>query len=156
MPKYPEFKSKPIVGLEEGDWDKWSMKRISNLENLSNITPEDIKRRSKKASESLKGHEVSKEARAKIGAARKGKPISQEVKDKISETLSGKNTGSENSNYGSGKLYKELLSGFVGHACDHCQEFGINTSYLVDRYLGKVKIKGKHKGRCWVEVASQD
>jgi hypothetical protein len=77
----------------------------------------------------------------------RGRSKSEKTKRKMSES---------SPNRGTGRLYKELSTGFIGFAWEQKQRFGINDSYFKLEYLGKTKAKGKHEGRCWVEVASQD
>lgn len=46
MPKLPEFKSKPVKGVEDGDFSKWTLNRISAIESLHHAnTPEGIAKR---------------------------------------------------------------------------------------------------------------
>ena len=55
---------------------------------------------------------------------------------------------------GKGRLFKELSTGFTGYYSDHKKRFSIDGSYFSPKNLGKTKTRGKHKGKCWVEVAS--
>lgn len=114
--KLPELKSKPIIGVPEEDYDKWTTQYVSRLEALKEAT------------------RVNK-IRAK----------SEEHRKNLSK-----------SHHGKGRLYKELQSGFIGTLTEHIKEFQCFSADLSKPYLGKTKTRGKHKGRCWVEVASQD
>ena len=80
------------------------------------------------------------EALEKKSKARKGKPM-----PKTRERMLGNIQG-----YGTGRLYVEKTTGFIGHAYDHVQKFGVNDYDLI-RYAkqDKPRTRGRVRGLHW-------
>ena len=111
-----------------------------------------------KIAASHKGKVRTQKTKNKISKTKTGvklSPFSQEHKDKIAAAHKGKkkpklseyhknnpckvNQGRDNSTYGTGALYKELTTGFIGYSYDMMEKFpGWKT------YLARRKKSGKH------------
>ena len=79
------------------------------------------------------------------------KKHTKESKDKMSASIKGTQVGSKNSNYGKGRVYKELTTGFAGTAHETMKRFdmkhgigNILNSIKTNRPLQKGKFKGLH------------
>ena len=112
MPKLPEFNTKPIKGIEEEDWNKFTIQRLGASERMKNgkvreaaMTPEarEKQRRTMKAKTKGQGNErlSTPEVRAKAHVTRKANNIydtshlhTPEVREKarikMKETKKGK------------------------------------------------------------------
>ena len=76
------------------------------------------------------------------------KLINKTVSKEHRESLSKMNSGKGNPNYGSGKLFKELTTGFIGTQTDIESRFPIAKNSLCSHYTksGKPISRGKNKG----------
>ena len=86
-------------------------------------------------------------ARRKVGSKNKNRVVSSKTKNKIAKSLKGKTAGSKNGNYGSGKVFIELTTGYKGTFTEVAAHFDCNKASLaIFAKRGKVIQKGKHEG----------
>jgi hypothetical protein len=89
-----------------------------------------------------------------VEKAVRGRVVSEEAKRAISEGSKKRHSNPEvvYPTTHRARYFKELSTGFVGTIREHVHKFNICYSYMSREYLGCVKTRGKHKGKCWIEV----
>lgn len=131
--KLPEFKSKPIIGVPEEEWHKWTMGKIAHLEAMND--PEVRKNMSEAAKK-----------RHKDGWA---SPVKYEWTLDNNPNKGG-NKGRENPTYGKGALYKEIKSGFTGTFLQMKQKFpGFSLGFVKRK---KIRKDSPYPDCVWIRV----
>lgn len=87
-----------IKGLEDGDFNKFTLKQLTAIENgqLAKLIPKEVRKDiGRRSGESRIGRKASEEHREKISLALSGKTKSEKHKKKISENKTGKKQSKE-------------------------------------------------------------
>lgn len=155
MKKDITWGSIPIIGLEDENYNKLSIKQLTAIENATNATKLNIENghykkyskaalgtkrteeERKKMSKSFKGRKLSEQAKQnmsiaaknrKVPSKLKGKKRTEEEKIKISENRKGKGIGRIMSNEHKEKL-KEFLK--IKYICKYCnREIGGRANFI--------------------------
>lgn len=137
--RLPELKAKPIIGVPEDNWSKWTLKGEEAREKIIEIyrrDPEEKKRRAKNARTGL-----TEEARKRQGVSMK-EWFSQavEYKGQLREKMLGENNPAHLPGVAekksktfrtTGRMFIELNSGCFGYVSDMMDKFDLNKSQII-------------------------